>query len=200
LDKPKLLLASTNPGKLRELEDLVHGILEVVTLSHFPAFSSVEEDGDSFEANARKKAVTYARWSHCPALADDSGLCVDALKGAPGVLSARYAPGDDQARIEKLLAEMADVRSGERNATFVCALSLARPNGESQTVIGKCPGSIAFSARGSNGFGYDPIFLLDDGRTMAELSGEQKARVSHRADAFRQMMPRLLALAGRANL
>jgi XTP/dITP diphosphohydrolase len=156
------------------------------------AAPDVDEDQPTFEGNAEKKARACAAASGLLSLADDSGLCVDALDGRPGVKSARYAPGDDRARIDKLLGELRDVEA--RAASFRCALSLALPGGEVFTEVGRCDGRIGRAPRGANGFGYDPVFVLGDGRTMAELSQEEKSRVSHRADAFRRMKPRLVAL------
>ena len=192
---PRVLFATTNAGKLRELRALVGEALEVVGLSELPSIPEPAEDADTFEGNARLKAQAYARVSGLPALADDSGLCVDALGGAPGVLSARYAPGDDRARYEKLLRELQDVPDARRGAAFRCALALALPDGATQVEVGACEGHIAHAPRGTHGFGYDPVFLLPDGRTLAELSGEEKGRISHRGAAFRRMQPHLLALA-----
>lgn len=194
MDRPKLLLATTNAGKRRELSEFLASTVEVVDLTDFPSLPAVAEDRDSFEGNAEKKALAYCRGSGYPTLADDSGICVDALGGAPGIFSARYAPGDDRARIEKLLTELKKVPAERRQATFVCALCLALPAGPAVSVVGTCRGTIASSPRGQNGFGYDPIFLLDDGRSMAELPDDEKAKMSHRADAYRQMEGYLRAL------
>ncbi len=191
---PRVLFATTNAGKLRELRALVGAALEVVGLSELPPIPEPAEDADTFEDNARLKAQAYARASGLPALADDSGLCVDALGGAPGVLSARYSPGDDRARYEKLLRELQGVPDARRSAAFRCALALALPDGTTQVEVGACEGHIAHAPRGTHGFGYDPVFLLPDGRTLAELSGEEKGRISHRGAAFRRMQPHLLAL------
>ena len=130
------------------------------------------------------------------ALADDSGLCVDALGGAPGVYSARFAGQghDDDANIKKLLERMKDVPDGQRQARFVCSLCLAFPNGDFFVAEGDCVGTIARERRGKNGFGYDPVFLLPDGRMMAELSGTEKNLISHRGAAYQLVMPQLRAL------
>jgi XTP/dITP diphosphohydrolase len=192
--KPRLLFATTNPGKLRELRGLVGDAVEVLSLKELPPIPEPVEDGATFEENAEKKARAYAEASGLPALADDSGLCVDALGGRPGVHSARYAEGDDRARYEKLLAELASVPEPQRTASFRCALCLAFPAGLARVEVGRCDGRIAFGPRGSHGFGYDPVFLLPQlGRTLAELTPEEKAGLSHRGQAFRKMLPHLLA-------
>ncbi|MBN1205458.1 MAG: XTP/dITP diphosphatase [Myxococcaceae bacterium] len=193
--KPRLLFATTNAGKLRELRGLVGDAVEVVSLEDVPPIPEPVEDGETFEANAEKKARAYAEASGLPSLADDSGLCVDALGGRPGVHSARYAEGGDQARYQKLLGELQGVPEEERSASFQCALCLAWPGGESRIEVGRCEGRILTGPRGSHGFGYDPVFFMPAlGRTMAELTQEEKAAVSHRARAFQKMRPVLLAL------
>jgi XTP/dITP diphosphohydrolase len=195
----KLLFATRNPGKLRELRDLVGSGLEIQSLDDYPHLPEVAETGETFEQNAQLKALAYARSTGVATVADDSGLCVEALGGRPGVLSARYAPGPDAARIEKLLREMSDVPEQRRAAAFRCALCLAFPDGWSVTETGDCHGLIARSPRGSNGFGYDPLFILPElGRTMAELAPEEKARISHRARAWARMRPHLERLAASA--
>ena len=197
--KPRLLFATSNAGKLRELRGLVGDAVEVVSLQDLPPIPEPVEDGATFEANAEKKARAYARASGLPALADDSGLCVDALGGRPGVHSARYAEGNDRARYEKLLGELTGVEEARRTAAFVCALCLARPEGGPVVIeVGRCEGRIGQTPRGSHGFGYDPVFLLSGERTMAELTSEEKAGVSHRGRAFQKMRTHLLALAGGA--
>jgi XTP/dITP diphosphohydrolase len=191
----KLVFATTNRGKLAELQALVEGLpIEVVSLAAFPAHE-VEEDGATLDENATKKALWWRDRTGLAALADDTGLCVDALAGGPGVRSARYAdevaalPGDAEARYrannEKLLRELASVPLQGRGATFRCALCLAVPGAEPRIVVGECRGRIAFGGRGAKGFGYDPLFELPElGRTFAELSAEEKNRLSHRARAF----------------
>jgi len=192
----KLLFATHNPGKLRELRELVGSLFEVVSLREVPDLPEVHEDETTFEGNARKKALAYARASGLPSLADDSGLCVDALGGRPGVSSARYAPGTDSQRVAKLLEEMRGVPEAQRHAEFRCALCLALPDGTHVIETGRCTGRIGMTPRGHNGFGYDPIFVLPtEGRTMAELSSEEKSQVSHRGEAFRRMRLHLVALA-----
>lgn len=191
----KLLFATRNAGKLAELSLLVGDRLEIVSSEAFPV-PEVEEVGETFEENARSKALASTRATGLPSLADDSGLCVDALDGGPGVRSARYAPGGDRDRYEKLLAAMRDFPEDRRGASFQCALCLALPDGRTFLSHGECRGSIARAPRGSHGFGYDPVFEIErGGRTMAELSPDEKARLSHRGRAFRAMLPRLEALA-----
>ncbi|NNC21753.1 RdgB/HAM1 family non-canonical purine NTP pyrophosphatase [Corallococcus exiguus] len=195
--KPKLLFATGNAGKLRELRALVGGAVEVVSLKDLPPVPEPVEDGATFEENAVKKAREYSLATGLPALADDSGLCVDSLDGQPGVLSARYAPGDDKARYEKLLTELADVPDEKRTASFRCALALVTGKGdEARVEVGRCEGVILRAPKGTNGFGYDPVFQVEGegGRSMAELAPEEKSRVSHRARAFQLMRRHLLAL------
>ncbi|MBN9687272.1 MULTISPECIES: RdgB/HAM1 family non-canonical purine NTP pyrophosphatase [unclassified Corallococcus] len=195
--KPKLLFATGNAGKVRELRLLVGDAVEVVSLKDLPPIPEPVEDAATFEENAVKKAREYSEATGLPALADDSGLCVDALDGRPGVHSARYAPGDDKARYEKLLAELADVPEEKRTASFRCALALVTGKGdEARVEVGRCEGVILRAPKGTNGFGYDPVFQVEGegGRSMAELAPEEKSRVSHRARAFQLMRRHLLAL------
>ncbi len=190
----KLLIATNNPGKAREYRALLADLPVEIT---FPAQEGlaleVEETGETFAANARLKAVAFAQASGLPALADDSGLEVDALGGAPGVRSARYAgPGaTDADRTRKLLAALADVPPGRRTARFRCVVALAWPDGVVQTAEGVCEGEIGFEPRGAHGFGYDPVFLVAGygGRTMAELPPAEKNRISHRARAVAAAWP-----------
>ena len=196
----KLFFATRNAGKLRELRDLVGPLFEIQSLADFPDLPEIDESESTFEGNAGLKALAGAKATGMAALADDSGLRVDALGGRPGVRSARYAPGPDAARIEKLLAEMAGVPEPSRGAEFQCALCLALPDGASVTETGRCRGRIALLPRGAHGFGYDPIFFLPElGRTMAELAPEEKSRISHRGRAWSRMLPKLrfLNLSGR---
>jgi XTP/dITP diphosphohydrolase len=190
-----LLFATTNPGKLRELRALATE-LEVLSLSEVASLPTVEETEATLEGNARKKALTWARASSVATLADDSGLFVDALGGRPGVHSARYVPGDDMARVRRLLEELRGVPPGERTAAFRCALCLATPDGENVVELGSCHGTVTEEPRGSGGFGYDPVLLVPElGRTLSEVSAGEKASVSHRARAFARMRPWLLAYA-----
>ncbi|MGA9524195.1 MAG: RdgB/HAM1 family non-canonical purine NTP pyrophosphatase [Myxococcaceae bacterium] len=191
----KLLFATRNKGKVAELRALVGDLVEVVSLDDVPGVPEVEEDGATFEDNARKKAVVSAEASGLPSLADDSGLCVDALEGRPGVLSARYAPGDDRDRFLKLLHDLEGVPPEKRGAAFRCVLCLAFPDGRTVFADGECRGRIAQVPTGEGGFGYDPVFELEPGgRTMAQLTRDEKSAISHRGRAFRALRPRLEAL------
>jgi XTP/dITP diphosphohydrolase len=194
----ELLFATGNPGKLRELRELVAGIqLRVIALGEVGGEPpEVLEDGATFADNALKKARAYAAWSGRIALADDSGLCVDALEGRPGVHSARWSGRGDVGNNERLLAELAGVPDRERGAEYRAVLALARPDGAILALVeGSCRGRIATAPRGSGGFGYDPLFLLADGRTMAELPPAEKHGLSHRGEAFRRLLPALGTLA-----
>lgn len=193
--KPRLFFATTNAGKLKELRLLVGDAVEVVSLKDLPPIPEPEEKGPTFEAIAEQKAWDYVKASGLPSLADDSGLCVDALGGRPGIHSARYAPGDDRARYLKLLGELEGVPEERRTASFQCALCLAIPGKPARVEVGRCEGRILTAPRGTNGFGYDPVFYVPSlGKTIAELLPEEKAAVSHRGQAFRKMLPALLAL------
>lgn len=197
----RILLASGNRKKAAEIAAILGSgsgqRLGVLTLDELPELRSPEETGATFLENARIKALAGVAGSGIPTLAEDSGLCVDALGGAPGVLSARYAEGDDRARCEKLLEAMRDVPAGERGARFVSVVVLALPDGREATAEGTCEGEIALEARGANGFGYDPVFQLRDGRTMAELTADEKDAVSHRGRALRALAPKFWALLSR---
>lgn len=192
----RLVLATRNEGKIQEVRQLLAGLdLEVVDLSAYPDAPQVPEDGETFAENAREKALATAAHTREWALADDSGLEVDALKGAPGVHSARYAGhhGDDEGNIKKLLAELRDVPGDRRTARFFCALALASPDGALITAEGECRGRIGYGPKGANGFGYDPVFFVPAyGRMMAELSDEEKNRISHRGRALLKMRPLII--------
>jgi XTP/dITP diphosphohydrolase len=197
---PTLLIATTNAGKLREAWAILDGLdVRLVALKERPDLPVPTEDGNSFEENAELKALHYARLSGCPALADDSGLEVDVLDGAPGVQSARYAgPAcDAAANNAKLIRELAGVPEAKRAARFRCVVALADPEGVLATASGMVEGVIIDHARGANGFGYDPHFLVPErGLTTAEMSPEQKNSISHRGKALRAIRPaieRLLA-------
>lgn len=185
----KLLVATRNPGKKREYAELLEGLgLELVTLDEAGIDLEVEETGATFAQNALLKARAYRDASGLPTLADDSGLEVDALGGAPGVRSARYAGegATDADRYRKLLGEIAGVPEGRRGARFRCVIAVAWPEGPVDTAEGACEGHITREPRGEHGFGYDPVFHVDElGRTMAELPPEVKNRISHRARAAR---------------
>jgi len=195
----KLLIATNNPGKVREYEELLVGLPFEIT---FPVREGVvldvDESGMTFEENARIKALAYGQGSRLLTLADDSGLEVDALAGAPGVHSARYAgPGaTDVDRYRKLLADLADVPVEQRSARFRCVVAIAQPDGTIRTVDGVCEGQIGFEPRGEHGFGYDPVFIVagHGGQTMAELPPGVKNRISHRARAVSAARPLLVQL------
>lgn len=190
-----LLFASTNPGKLGELRALATG-LTVLSPAECGPLPVVDETESTLAGNAQKKALAWARASSLATLADDSGLFVEALQGRPGVQSARYAEGDDMARVRKLLEEMKDVPAARRAAAFECALCLAAPSGQSVVEVGRCTGTVTEGPRGTGGFGYDSVVLVPElGRTLAEVSPAEKASVSHRARAFARMRPWLLAYA-----
>lgn len=196
----KLLLATRNPGKLVELRRMLVGVegLDVVGLTDVPEYPDAPETGATFAENALAKAQDAARATGLPSVADDSGLAVDALNGMPGVLSARWSGrhGDDRANLELLLAQIADVPDERRGAAFVCAAALVGPDGAETVVHGEWTGAIVRAPRGTNGFGYDPIFVPDgETRTSAELSDHEKDASSHRARALHALLPALRALA-----
>lgn len=194
----KVLLATRNPGKLAELRRmLADGPVEVVGLADVPEFPEAPETGATFAENALAKARDAAAATGMPSVADDSGLAVDALNGMPGVLSARWSGrhGDDVANLELLLGQVADVPDERRGAAFVCAAALVVPNGPETVVHGEWPGRIVRAPRGTNGFGYDPIFVPDgEERTSAELGAQEKDAASHRGRAMRALLPHLHAL------
>jgi XTP/dITP diphosphohydrolase len=194
----RLVLASGNAGKLAELRALLDGTgIEVVAQAEL-GIADIEETGLTFVENALLKARHAARESGLPALADDSGLCVDALDGAPGLYSARYAGthGDAQANIAKLLSEIEEVPDAARGARFVCVLALLRHPGDPQPLLaeGRWEGRILRSPRGDRGFGYDPVFLDPaSGLSAAELAAGDKHRASHRGQALAQLKRHLAA-------
>ena len=197
----KLLVGTNNPGKVREYEELLTDLpetLEVTFLAREGLTLEVEESGETFEENARIKALAYAQASGLISLADDSGLEVDALGGAPGVHSARYAgpATSDIDRYRKLLDALANIPAGQRSARFRCVVALALPDGTVHTADGFCEGEIGFAPRGEHGFGYDPVFVSKGhgGRTMAELPPDVKNEISHRARALLAIQPVLRAL------
>lgn len=195
----KLLIATNNPGKIEEYERLLVSLPVTVT---FPVQEGlvleVEETGDTFEDNAKLKALAFAQASGTLSLADDSGLEVDVLDGAPGVHSARYGgPGaSDEDRYRKLLAVLTSVPEGQRSARFRCVIALARPDGTVAIADGTCEGEIGTVPRGEHGFGYDPVFVVEGfhGQTMAELAPDIKNQISHRARAAEAVRPALLQL------
>jgi XTP/dITP diphosphohydrolase len=201
-----VVLATRNAAKLRELarilgaEDGAHDRgtqIKLAGLDEFPGAPDVPETGATFEENALLKARAIADYTGLPAVADDSGLCVDALNGMPGVLSARWAGGhgDDKANLELVLAQVADVPDARLGARFVCAAALVTDRGE-WVVTGQVEGRLIRAPRGSGGFGYDPIFLPDGfDQTTAEMTAEAKDAISHRGRAFRALTPFISRLA-----
>jgi len=184
-----IVIATRNSGKIAEIKDLLTGHpVQIKSLDDFGPIPEVAEDGDTFEENAYKKASFTARVLGFPALADDSGLIVEALAGRPGVLSARYAGqgATDAQRCEKLLAEMA--AKSDRRAAFECVISVAVPTGEALTYEARCEGLIAEKPAGSKGFGYDPIFFYPPlEKTFAQMTMAEKSRVSHRGKALAEL-------------
>jgi XTP/dITP diphosphohydrolase len=203
----KILVGTTNPGKLLEVEAILKDLpLEVVSLTSLGTRPKIVEDGESFEENAKKKALTLAEFSGHVTLADDSGLEVDALGGAPGIFSARYGgeEADDLKNNEKLLRELARIPLQERGARFVCVIALCAPislAGAEWVFRGECEGWITFIPKGENGFGYDPLFFYPPfGKTFGELDRETKSLVSHRGKAlkkFKEALPSLFSLGGK---
>jgi XTP/dITP diphosphohydrolase len=193
----RLVLATRNAHKAAEISRLLDGSgVVLASLDDFPAAAEVVEDRDTLEGNAEKKAVETARACGAWALADDTGLEVEALGGAPGVYSARWAgPGCSYVdNCAKLLRELSGVPPERRNARFRTVMALSSPEGRVERVEGRLDGAVAAAPRGSGGFGYDPLFLLPDGRALAELSADEKNAVSHRGRALRAILPRLRAL------
>jgi XTP/dITP diphosphohydrolase len=197
--KRRILVASTNPGKLKELREMLGGDIEWVNLSDFPGIPEIEEDGATFAENARKKALGYAKATGLWTLADDSGLVVDAIGGQPGVKSARFAGAKDKDRkiidrknIEKLLALLNNVPKEKRTARFVCCLCLASPEDVLIETSGKLEGLIINEPAGENGFGYDPVFFVPSrNKTVAQLDSVEKNAISHRGNAIRKLKPLL---------
>ena len=187
----RLALATGNSGKIREIRSLLSGLeVEVLTADELDDWPDLVEKGETFEENAASKALTLARWAAISALADDSGLEVEALDGRPGVVSARYAgrQGDDAANIARVLREMEGIAPELRRARFVCVLVLASPAGETIEVREMCEGRITAAPKGEMGFGYDPIFVPEGmEKTMAELPLEEKNSISHRGKALRRL-------------
>ena len=197
-----LILATRNPGKLIELRRILeagHVPVTVTDLEEHPDMPEVAETGATFAENALLKARAVAAFTGLPAVADDSGLCVDALNGMPGVLSARWSGrhGDDEANLRLVLGQLADVPAGRRGAHFACAAALVLPSGTEHVSEGVLDGSLTPEPRGSNGFGYDPVFVPEGAAlTTAELSAADKDRISHRGRALRALAPVIAALLG----
>jgi len=196
----EVVIATRNAGKLREIKEILAPLnLKILSLKDFSGISEITEDGSSFAQNAAKKAREVARQTGRLAIADDSGLAVDALRGRPGIFSSRYAgeKSTDEEKYQKLLEEMRGIPEQKRHAAFICAIAIATPQGRVELLEGKCGGQIALAPRGEHGFGYDPVFFLPElGKTMAELDPEVKNRVSHRARALEKLkavLPPLLS-------
>jgi XTP/dITP diphosphohydrolase len=190
--RPRILLASSNAGKLDEYRELAAGeALDIGLLPNFEKIPEFDESAPTFAENSAGKALHYSRCSDEIVLADDSGLVVPALDGAPGVRSARYAGPNASAadRVARLLREMSGKTGDERRARFVCVISIARQGRAVAIVSDRAEGFLATEPRGTNGFGYDPVFLLPDGRrTYAELTSVEKNAISHRGKAFRRLL------------
>lgn len=190
-----LVLATRNVGKIAELRRILAtaGLsVDLVGTEAFADLPDVAETGTTFAANALLKARAVAEHTGLPAVADDSGLCVDALNGMPGIFSARWSGrhGDDSANLDLVLGQLADVPDDRRGAQFVCAAALCLPDGTERVVEGQLAGALLRERRGSNGFGYDPIFVPDGhDRTTAEMSAAEKDALSHRGQAFRAIAP-----------
>ncbi len=210
--RPRLVLATMNRHKVIELTRILEGgrvEVELVSLAEFPGAPDVAETGATFAENALLKAHAVAEFTGLPAVADDSGLCVDALNGMPGVLSARWSGkhGDDEANLWLVLGQLADVPDERRGAQFACVAALALPTGREHVAEGIVAGKLIRSPRGENGFGYDPIFvpapatlaafgLPATGQTTAEMEPADKDKISHRGKALRGLAPVIAALLG----
>jgi XTP/dITP diphosphohydrolase len=206
---PRLLLATANPAKLAELARILSAVgmdAELVSLAEFPGAPDVRETGLTFAENALLKARAMAEFSRLPAVADDSGLCADALHGMPGVLSARWSGrhGDDEANLRLVLGQLTDVPDARRGARFSCAAALVLPDGREHVTEADVIGSLMHQPRGQNGFGYDPIFLpapaelaaadvIAHGKTTAEMDPADKDKISHRGKALRSLAPVIAA-------
>ncbi|MFI6641583.1 RdgB/HAM1 family non-canonical purine NTP pyrophosphatase [Streptomyces sp. NPDC050504] len=198
----RLILATRNAGKITELRSILADAglpHELVGTDAYPEIPDVKETGVTFAENALLKAHAMAQATGLPAVADDSGLCVDVLGGAPGIFSARWAGrhGDDTANLDLLLAQLSDIDAPHRAAHFRCAAALALPDGTERVVEGRLPGTLRLSPSGEGGFGYDPILQPDgETRTCAELTAEEKNAISHRGKAFRALVPVVRELLG----
>ncbi len=189
------VIASNNPKKVKELNRILNpmGITAKTAKEINVTLDDVEETGTSFVENARLKARAAFKRTGLPCIADDSGLMVDALNGAPGVYSARYSGNDatDKSNNEKLLNEMANIQPTQRTAKFICVICCILENGKEIIAHGECIGRIAMQPSGEGGFGYDPLFLTQDGRSYAQLSSEEKDKISHRGNAIRILKQQL---------
>jgi XTP/dITP diphosphohydrolase len=183
----RLVIASNNAHKIREIKAILGERFDIVSMAEAGLNMEVEETGETFEQNAVLKAQAVAKAAGCRALADDSGICADALGGAPGVCSARWSGGDDEANNQKLLRELEG--KADRRAHYACAMALVSPDGSVLTAEGRCDGSIGFAPKGKRGFGYDPLFIVDGyGCMMAELPDDVKNGISHRKRALEALV------------
>ena len=200
--RPRLVLATANQHKLLELTRILEAgrvEVELAGLSEFPGAPEVAETGATFDENALLKARAIAEFTGLPAVADDSGLCVDALNGMPGVLSARWSGrhGDDEANLRLVLGQLSDVPDERRGAQFVCSAALVLPLGKEHVSEGTVYGRLIHEPRGTNGFGYDPIFVPDGSEmTTAEMDPAAKDAISHRGRALRALAPVIAAMVG----
>lgn len=207
MSSPRVILATRNAHKVAELRAILADVgldLDLVGADAHPEVPDVKETGTTFAENALLKAHALAAATGHPAVADDSGLCVDILGGAPGIFSARWAGvhGDDKANLELLLAQLADIDDAHRGAHFACAAALALPDGTERVVEGRLTGTLRHAPAGAGGFGYDPVLQPDDeadvvrGRTCAQLTPGEKNAISHRGRAFRALAPAIRELVG----
>jgi XTP/dITP diphosphohydrolase len=199
----KLVIATRNAGKIAEfrriLDAISDGAIDLVGIDQFPDLVDVEETGSTFEENALLKARNTAEMTGLPAISDDSGLCIDALGGSPGIFSARWAGrhGNDKANLEKVLDELKEVTDEDRGAHFICVAALVMPDGREKVTEGRFEGTILHSAIGDQGFGYDPIFLPRGmSISAAQLSAEEKDAISHRGKSLRAIAPHVIEMLG----
>jgi XTP/dITP diphosphohydrolase len=199
----KLVIATRNAGKIIEfrriLDAISSGAIDLIGIDQFPDLIDVEETGTTFEENALLKARYTAKMTGIPSISDDSGLCIDALGGAPGIFSARWAGkhGDDKANVEKVLDELKDVPDSKRGAYFICVAALVMPDGREQLAQGRFEGNILRAPVGNQGFGYDPIFApLGMSISSAEMSAQEKDAVSHRGKSLRAIAPHVIEIFG----
>jgi XTP/dITP diphosphohydrolase len=204
MSRHPLVLATRNAGKIEEfrriLEEIAPGTIELIGLERFPELVDVEETENTFEGNALLKARTVCKQTGLPAIADDSGLCIDALNGAPGIFSARWSGvhGNDAGNIEKVLGQLEGIPREERGAHFTCVSALVMPDGSETTQEGTFKGEILMSPLGTNGFGYDPIFRPDGFElSLAQLDAQQKDAISHRGQSLRAIAPRVALMLDR---
>lgn len=199
----RIVLATRNPGKIEEFRRILDEIhsesIELIGLEHFPELADVEESGETFLENALLKARTVCMRTGLPAIADDSGLCIDALDGSPGIFSARWSGihGDDRANIEKVLMQLDSVQGRDRSAHFTCVSAFVMPDGSETSAQGILEGHILAAPIGDHGFGYDPIFLpMGSALSLAQLDAREKDEISHRGQSLRAIAPRVAAMLG----